>query len=134
MRDRPRLPKRTNGPSGFPVWNLISGDLALAEKVVESELAKSLIREAGFWGIGAAWSGQPIPSKLPELGVVIPRFSETRAPKVRGHISPGHRPGFWEPARFLRAAGPIYALRHVAIAILRPHSSRLQHQRPCATA
>jgi hypothetical protein len=63
---------------------------------------------------------QFMPSKLPGIGVVIPQFSQTGAPKVRGYTSPGHRPGFWETIRFLRAAGPIYALRYVAIVIPRP--------------
>jgi len=70
----------------------------------------------------------------PGIGMIDPcsALSQTRAPKVRGHTSPGHRPGFWGTTRFLRAVGPIYALQHVAIAVLCPHPPRFQHQGPCA--
>ena len=64
------------------------------------------------------------PSGLPGIGAVVTvvvLFRQTRAPKVRGYASPlhrpGHRPGFAEPTRPLRAAGPIYALQAVCSAL-----------------
>ena len=69
------------------------------------------------------------PSELPRMDVIVCRLlpvSQVRAPKVRGHTSLGHRPGFWEAPSFLSAAGPIYALQHVATWLVRIDGSLLK--------
>ncbi len=71
------------------------------------------------------------PSRPPGDRCCDSQFSQTRAPKVRGYTSPGHRPGFWETIRFLRAAGPIYAFPQdpPGIGVVIPNSVRREHRR-----